>query len=49
MEWHEILAWVVIVAAFIVSAVWSIKRILCPKSRCACCDKDCPLKNLSNK
>ena len=43
MEWHEIVAWVVIAAAFIAAAAWSIRRILCPKSKCADCDKDCPL------
>lgn len=44
MEWHEILAWVIIAAAFAATAVWCIRRIVCPTSHCAECSKECALK-----
>ena len=49
MEWHEVLAWVVIGAAFVVAAAWVVKRIFCPESRCESCDKECALKRNKTK
>ena len=48
MEWHDILAWVVIGAAFVVAAVWVVKRIICPESHCESCDKKCALRERKN-
>jgi len=48
MEWHEVVAWVIIAAAFIVAVVWCIKRIICPTSRCEHCDKKCAFKRKSD-
>lgn len=47
MEWHEVLAWTLIVAAFVVAVAWCIRRILCPSSKCENCDKDCALKRVN--
>lgn len=44
MVWHEIFAWVIIIAAFIAAIAWCIKRIVCPPSKCDSCDKSCMLR-----
>ena len=44
MAWHELLAWVIIAAAVISAIIWLFKSIFCPKSVCANCQKQCPLK-----
>ncbi|MBR2032707.1 MAG: hypothetical protein IKA04_10940 [Alistipes sp.] len=49
MEWHEIIAWIIIAVAFIVATAWCIRRILCPKSKCAGCDKDCRYRRKTNE
>ncbi len=49
MEWHEIVAWVVIAVAFIVAAVWAIRRIVCPASKCEGCDKECRYRRDNNQ
>ncbi|MBR1961504.1 MAG: hypothetical protein IKA26_00925 [Alistipes sp.] len=41
MAWHEVIAWIIIVAAFVATAVWCIRRIFCPASHCESCSKDC--------
>lgn len=49
MAWHEIVAWVIIAAAIAASIAWIIKLIVCPKSKCTSCNKDCILKSKNNK
>ena len=41
MAWHEILAWVIIVAAFALAIAWCIRRFTCPASECDKCNKNC--------
>ena len=48
MEWHEIIAWIIIAVAFIVATAWCIKRIVCPTSRCGSCEKECAFKRKTN-
>lgn len=48
MVWHEILAWVVIAVAIVVTVVWFIKLIACPKSACKGCNKRCILNKTQN-
>ena len=45
MEWHDILAWVVIVAAAATAVVWLIRRLICPTTHCEGCNKNCILKH----
>ena len=45
MAWHEVVAWVVIAAAIAISIVWVVRLIVCPKSKCANCNKECILKS----
>lgn len=45
MVWHEVVAWTVITAAIVATAVWFVKLIVCPKSKCEGCNKSCILKS----
>ncbi|MBR4970098.1 MAG: hypothetical protein IKY57_08080 [Alistipes sp.] len=48
MEWHEILAWGIVIVAVVAAAVWLIRRIVCPESRCASCDKHCIARKMES-
>ena len=48
MEWHEILAWTIIAAAFVAIIVWLVRKIICPSSRCEGCDKECSFRKKIN-
>ena len=49
MAWHEWLAWIIILLALIATAIWVVKLILCPKSKCEGCNKQCLLKRSGEK
>ncbi|MBQ5690919.1 MAG: hypothetical protein IIV24_05455 [Alistipes sp.] len=48
MVWHDVVAWVVIVAAVLAAVVWCVRRIICPVSHCEGCTRDCK-RRVTNK
>lgn len=48
MEWHEVVAWVIIAVAATVAIAWCVKRIVCPASSCEGCNKDCSRRQTNN-
>ena len=49
MAWHELLAWVIIAVAVVAAVVWLTKSLICPKSTCANCHKQCPLNRQKDR